>query len=314
MAETDLILAAKATLVEPVMVDGEVGPMTLNSDGRLRVASKPGYFPPISGDLSALGNTLVADVTDASNLTLHIKNIGTAAMAAGAFVFEGSVDSTDGSDGTWFTIQAVRSDSNTVETGRATLSLAANAAQNYAWELSVNAIRWFRIRCSVALTASSVAKWTIIRGTYATEPIPAIQSHPVTVSGIPTVTISGTPTVAGTSTTTPVTPQAFSVVSAASTNPNVHRAASGNLFEITASNPTATAAVLKLYNKASAPTVGTDVPLVTIPIPANSVIAMNFGAVGKRFTLGISSAITALIASTDTGSAVAGIQVSGSYV
>ena len=306
MAETDRILAAKATLVEPVMVDGDVGPMTLNPDGRLRVASKPGYFPPISGSLTALGNTLVVNVTDASNLILHVKNTGTAAMAAGAFVFEGSVDSTDGSDGTWFSIQAVRSDSNTVETGRAASSLAAGTAQAYAWELSVNAIRWFRIRCSVALTASSIATWTAIRGTYATEPIPAIQTHPV--SG------SGTFTVAGTATTTPATPTPFAVVSAASTNANSHKTAAGSLFEISASNPTATAAFLKLYNKASAPTVGTDVPLITIPIPANSVIAMEFGVLGKRFSLGIASAITALIASTDTGVAVAGIQVSGSYL
>lgn len=306
MAETDLILAAKATLVEPVMVDGEVGPMTLNSDGRLRVASKPGYFPPISGALTALGNTLVVNVTDASNLILHVKNTGSAAMAAGAFVFEGSVDSTDGSDGTWFTIQAVRSDSNTVETGRAASSLAAGAAQAYAWELSVNAIRWFRIRCSVALTASSIATWTAIRGTYATEPIPAIQTHPV--SG------SGTFTVAGTATTTPASGISVTAVSTASTNALSHKVAGGNLFEISASNPTATPAFLKVYNKASAPTVGTDVPVITIPIPANGIVNLEFGAVGKRFTLGIATAITAAIAATDTAASVAGIQLSATYL
>lgn len=308
MAETDLILAAKATSVEPVMVDDQVGPMTLNLDGRLRVASKPGWFPAVSGALTTSGNTLVVDVTDASNLILHIKNTGSAAMAAGAFVFEGSVDSTDGSDGTWFTIQAVRSDSNTVETGRATSSLAAGAGQAYAWELSVNAIRWFRIRCSTTLTASAIATWTAIRGTYATEPIPAVQTHAVTISGTPAVTSSGTVT------NTPVTPTSFTAISAATTNAASHKASAGSLYEITASNPTATAAFLKLYNKATAPTVGTDVPILTIPVPANSVVSMEFGAVGKRFSLGIASAITALIASTDTGVAVAGVQVSGSYV
>lgn len=305
MADTDLILAAKATSVEPVMVDDQVGPMTLNLDGRLRVASKPGYFPPISGALTTSGNTLVANVTDASNLILHIKNTGSAAMAAGAFVFEGSVDSTDGSDGTWFSIQSVRTDSNTIETGRAASSLAAGAAQAYAWELSVNAIRWFRVRCTATLTTNAIATWTIIRGTYATEPIPAIQPHPVTGSG--------TFTVSGTATTTPASGTSIVAVSTASTNAISQRAGATNLFEVSATNPTATAAYLKIYNKASAPTVGTDVPVLTIPIPANSFVAFEFGALGKRFTLGVATAITAAIAATDTGASVAGIQLSMTY-
>ena len=32
-----------------------------------------------------------------------------------------------------------------------------------------------RIRCTVAVTASAIATWTIQRGSYATEPIPAAQ-------------------------------------------------------------------------------------------------------------------------------------------
>lgn len=306
MAETDLILAAKTTVVEPVRVDGEVGPLTTNQDGRLRVASKPGYFAPISGALTALGNTLVADVTDASNVMLHVKNTGSAAMAAGAFVFEGSLDSTDGSDGTWFVLQAVRSDSNTVETGRATSSLAAGTGQGYAWELSVNAVRWFRVRCSTAVTASSIAMWTIIRGTYATEPIPGMQTHAVTGSG--------TFTVGGTVTANPPAGSSIGVVTTAGLNASVQKASAGNLFEISVSNPTATAAFLKLYNKASAPTVGTDIPLYTIPIPATGHIALEFGDLGKRFTAGIAMAVTGAIAATDTTNTVANIQISGTYV
>lgn len=308
MAETDLILAARATSVEPEMVDGQVGPMTLNTDGRLRVASKPGYFEPVSGSLSAAGNTLVVDVTDASNLILHIKNTGTATMAAGVFVFEGSVDSTDGSDGTWFAVQSARSDSNTIETGRSASSLAAGTAQAYAWELSVNAIRWFRIRCSVTLTASSVATWTIIRGTYATEPIPAIQSHGI----VGTVTVGGTVGISGTvpTSTTAVTGTAIALVTIASTNTGIAKSSAGNLFEVSASNPTATPAYLKLYALSTSPTVGTSVPLLTIPLPANSITALNFGAIGKRFNTGISYAVTAGMPATDTAVAVAGIQVS----
>lgn len=306
MADTDLILAAKTTVAEPVRADGEVGPLTTNQDGRLRVASKPGYFASISGGLTTSGNTLVADVTDASNVMVHIKNTGTAAMAAGAFVFEGSLDSTDGSDGSWFALQGVRSDSNTIENGRTASSLAAGAGQLYAWELSVNAVRWFRIRCTSNVTTNSVATWMIVRGTYATEPIPAVQPHPVTGSG--------TFTVAGSVTASSPTGSAISVVTTASTNASIQKNSAGNLFEITASNPTATAAFLKLYNKASSPTVGTDVPILTIPIPANGQVSLSFGNLGKRFTNGIAMAVTALIAANDTGNSVAAVQISGTYV
>lgn len=308
MAETDLILAAQTTLVEPSRVEGQVGPLTTTEDGRLRVASKPGYFPSIFGDLTTSGNTLVANVTDASNLLLHLKNTGSAAMAAGVFAFEGSIDSTDGSDGTWFSVQSVRTDGNTIETGRAASSLAAGAGQAYAWELSVNAIRWFRIRCTTTVTASSIATWTIVRGTYATEPIPAIQAHSVSVSNSPTVSVSA---VSGSVTTVPSNNSvSYTIETAASTNAATIKAGLCSLYELTAYNPTATVAFLKLYNKASAPTVGTDVPVMTIPIAANGLVALNFGAIGKRFPLGVASAVTALAPKTDTGVAVAGIQIS----
>lgn len=298
MAENDLILAARATLIEPTLSEGEVGPLSMNSDGRLRVASKPGFFPTITGDLTALNSFLVADVRDASNIMLHVRNTGTVSMAAGVFAFEGSLDSTDGVDGTWFALQAIRTNANTIETGRAASSLAAGAGQAYAWELSVNAVRWFRVICTTAVTASSIATWTIIRGTYATEPIPGVQTHGI--SGSVAVTYPAA--------------TAFSVISAATTNASSVRNAAASLFEISVSNPTATPVFVKLYNKSSAPTVGTDVPILTIPVPANGLINMDFGATGKRFSTGIAMAITGAIAATDTTSAVAGVQVSGSYI
>lgn len=304
MADTDLILAAKTTAEDPVRVDGEVGPLTTNLDGRLRVATKPGYFPPVSGALTASGNTLVVDVTDASNLILHIKNTGSAAMAAGAFVFEGSVDSTDGSDGAWFALQAIRSDSNTIENGRGTSSLAAGAGQAYAWELSVNAVRWFRVRCTTTLTNNAVATWTAIRGTYATEPVPAIQTHPVTQSGTWNVN----------ATLNPGSVNAYQMVSTASTNGALLLAGSRALYEFSVFNPTAATVYVKLYNKSTAPTVGTDIPAITIPVATNQLVAFEFGSFGKRFPSGLGIAITAGPTASDATAVAAGVQLHGMYV
>jgi hypothetical protein len=59
---------------------------------------------------------------------------------------------------------------------------------------------------------------------------------------------------------------------------------------------------VKLYNKATAPTVGTDTPLLTIPIAANSKadLASIVAAVGLYFSSGISIAITGAFADSDT--------------
>lgn len=297
MAETLLLLSGRTTLLEPALAEGQVAELSLNPDGRLRVASKQGYFPTVSGVLTTSGTSLPCDVSDASNVVLHLKNTGSAAMAAGAFIFEGSNDSTNGIDGAWFTLQAARSDSNTIETGRAASSLAAGAGQAYAWELSINAVRWFRIRCTTTLTTNAQATWSIVRGSYATEPIPAVQPHGIT--GSVSVTLP--------------TGSQIKVVTAASTNASLQKNSAGNLMEISASNPTATAAFLKIYDKASAPTVGTDVPLMTINVPANSAVSFEFGNLGKRFVLGLGLAVTAAIGATDTGVTIAGIQISGTY-
>lgn len=115
-------------------------------------------------------------------------------------------------------------------------------------------------------------------------------------------------------TATPISGTGFTVVTTASTNASNKKASAGNLFEITVSNPTATAAFLKLYNKATTPTVGTDVPILTLSIPANSAGVYAFGFLGKRFEIGISMAVTPLITVADTTNAVAGIQISGTYV
>jgi ribosomal protein L11 len=115
-------------------------------------------------------------------------------------------------------------------------------------------------------------------------------------------------------TTTPVTPTVLNLNTAATTNGTSFKASAGSLTEISVSNVTATPIFVKLYNKASAPTVGTDVPIFTISAAANTTVAYEFGFTGKRFSAGIALAATGAIGASDTTSAVAGVQISGSYI
>lgn len=128
------------------------------------------------------------------------------------------------------------------------------------------------------------------------------------------VTVSGPVTIPAGVTVTPVTGTAYSLVTLASTNAGVVKGSAGTLYEITVSNATATATWVKLYNKATAPTVGTDVPVLTIPAAAGACVALNLGALGKRFPTGIAIAVTAAAVASNTGVAVAGCQIHGTYL
>ncbi len=97
------------------------------------------------------------------------------------------------------------------------------------------------------------------------------------------------------------------VLSAASTNGTSVKASAGQVYAITAFNTNAAARYLKLYNKASAPTVGSDTPVLTFPIPGNTAGAgfvLNIDK-GIAFGTGIALAITTGIADADTGGVAA---------
>lgn len=117
------------------------------------------------------------------------------------------------------------------------------------------------------------------------------------------VPVSPRPNNTGANGTTP-----YKLISTASTNANVVKNSGGNLYSIIAIGLTSTVRYLKIYSKATAPTVGTDVPLMTIPVPANTQgagIAIPF-SMGVNFPLGIGIAITSGSADNDTSAVGAG--------
>lgn len=173
----------------PVSADGDMHPLTFNSVGRLKVSTMPGLYDAVTGTLTTAAQTLALDVTRSSNVVIHVKNTSGVNMVAGQYSFEGSLDSTNGTDGTWFAIQVVRSNANTIETVSGTLTINAGLGLGYSWEASVNAYNWVRVRCTTNATASTTPVWRMQRGSYATEPIPAAQvTATQAVSGTVTAT------------------------------------------------------------------------------------------------------------------------------
>mgnify|MGYP001237831930 CR=1 FL=1 len=97
------------------------------------------------------------------------------------------------------------------------------------------------------------------------------------------------------------------LISAATTNATSVKASAGEVGFIFAVNLNAAVRYLKLYNKASAPTVGTDVPIATLPIPASTTGAGFMLSIpdGVNFTTGIAYATTTGAADADTGAVAA---------
>jgi hypothetical protein len=133
------------------------------------------------------------------------------------------------------------------------------------------------------------------------------KSFPVNISGgtvtaVTSVTTAGTPAA-------PATP--LIINSAATTNGALVLTGTSGLQAFYATNIGATAAFVKLYNKATAPTVGTDVPAMIIPVPAAvagvpGVAQISPGFNGYRFALGLGIAITGAVADNDTTAVAAG--------
>lgn len=92
----------------------------------------------------------------------------------------------------------------------------------------------------------------------------------------------------------------YQYISLASTNATVVKATGGVVTSVVANNINAAVRYLKFYDKATAPTVGTDTPVHTIAMPAASVQNITF-AYPLGFTNGIAFAITSGVAVADTG-------------
>lgn len=94
------------------------------------------------------------------------------------------------------------------------------------------------------------------------------------------------------------------VKAAASVNNTLVQGVPGVVDGYSLSNSAAYAVFFKLYDKATAPVAGTDVPAFTVLVPAGATVNGVFTK-GVRFTVGIGFAITKLVADTDTTVVVA---------
>jgi len=283
--------------------DGDYTNLKVDEEGRLKVSAKPASYADITGDITNIqaaigtpvaGGTVEGDVSRASNVMMFC----TGTFAAVNCAFEGSLEASGATN--WFSVQAVRSNANVIETATGNLS----AQPIYAWELSVNGLKRVRVRATAR--TSGTQSWRFVLGTYATEPIPAAQaSGTQPVSGTVTATVTA-------GTVNPVVPATpFILNSAASTNAALILTGTSGLQAFYATNTGATPAFVKLYNKATAPVLASDIPAMILPVPAAiagfpGVATLPIGFSGFRFALGLGIAITGAVADNGAQGVAAG--------
>lgn len=107
----------------------------------------------------------------------------------------------------------------------------------------------------------------------------------------------------------------YNLISAASTNATSVKGSAGTLLGIQVININAAVRYLKFYNKATAPTVGSDTPVYTFTIPGATTGAGFVWPIPTAFATGIAFAVTTGSALADTGAVAAGdIVVNLAYV
>ena len=273
-------------------VDGDYVTLKMDEAGRLKVAVQPAGYPLSTGAITSATSAVPVNVARVSNVMVYVA--GT--FAGVNFTFEGSLNSTNGTDGNWFAIQAVRSNANTIETTSGVLG----AAPAYSWELSVNGLNWFRVRATA--WTSGTATIQIQPGAYATEPIPAAQ-----ISGTQPVSFTQPALVAGAALIGDVGIQVRAnatgaasihhIVSAATTNVAQIKATAGRVYGYCLSNTTASWRYVKFHNVASA-TAGAAVAM-TVGIPPNGKAECHI-PMGIGFATAISRSIVTGAADADT--------------
>jgi hypothetical protein len=96
------------------------------------------------------------------------------------------------------------------------------------------------------------------------------------------------------------TPSYQKFISAAGLNATAVKGSPAKLTILNIVNGAATLRYFKIYNKASAPTVGTDIPLITITLPNGSSSFTLPAFIGIDFSVGLSFACTLGVADDDT--------------
>ena len=244
---------------------------------------------------SAVNTDLITDIVsgylDISALqAVSMQIVASAGISAGAITFEQSVDAVN-----WKTWVVTEVTSITVNPLAAAITIAASTQRIF---LGIKEAPFVRCRISTAFVGGTVQGYASLQSVIGPRLSMNVQQNAGSLAVVP-LSSGGT---------------LHTLNAAASTNATSVKASSGSIQSASFSNMAASIKYIKFYDKATAPTVGTDVPIFVLPIPANGQATLTPGFLGMRLNNGIAYAITGAQALLDTTAVAAGdVQVWMTY-
>lgn len=285
---------ATSSASAPVVIASDQTSLTINQNdlstsGNITILNSN----PLSGTPTA-GSTVVFGGVLVGVSTVSIQTVGT---WTGLLTPQVSLDGTD-----WIAMNSTSLVN--VTTGAYSATIPSAAKQIY--QADIAGFAYFRVTATP--TAMTGTATVYLRATNATglvgidNPLPpgtnALGSMSVssgTITTVSTVTnpIKITGVASGGATT-------YLLISAATTNSTLISTGAHTLYSINAYNNGATAAYVKIYAKATAPTVGTDTPIKSIMLPAGGGSNIVLPTQGDVVALGLGLGITGGAANSDT--------------
>lgn len=271
-----------------------------------------GIITTLNNSLSAVNASAVLNVAGASGVSLQ-----TAGTFSATVILEGTVDGT-----TWYSLTGYSIQLLTTTTNITTASI------NY---FQVAGLAQVRCRCTAYTSGTVVVSIRATPGSaipYTPSVIAAAQFTKITdgttavaVKAASTAAVATDPGVVVSLSPNLPAPTLHTLESAATTNATSVKASAGRITNLVITSPLTTATVryFKLYNKASAPTVGTDTPVITLPIVTTTngvnVVTLPVSDLGLYFSTGIAYAITGAATTADTTAVAAGdVKVFMNYI
>ena len=306
------LLALSLSVVSFAQTTAELSNIVGAPAGSLHITGAAAQSTLNNNIINATAGATATDLTTVGVITYRSYQIqinGSAGIASGQIIIEGSNDGTN-----FFTLQWFDDAVTTAAVVNAATSIAASTFRTFSG--STYNYRYIRCRISTAFSGGTVQAFTTLspypyqqkvnvvgQATAANLQATATQGGTWTVQPGNTANTTawyvalGARTTNGTSTHT--------LNSAATTNGTSIKGTAGAIYGVTIMNTSAATKYVRFYNKATAPTVGTDVPIMVIAVPATSSKEIYFPG-GMVFTTGIGYSITNAASATDATAVAAG--------
>jgi hypothetical protein len=248
--------------------------------------------------LLATAGTEALDTLGYRSMSVHLQT--SAGIAGGVITFEGSNDNVN-------FITLFMWDGQGTTYGNAAITSHTLAASSVRLIFGACNVRYIRFRISTVVSGGTVQAFTVLHpATFAqhhvTTDITRILSNTITAGAGQATSGSQRVVLAGQCSN-------HRFVGANTTNSLNIKNTAGTLWSVQAANINAAVRYLKLYDKATAPTVGTDTPIVVIPLPTGAANVNVVFPEGLNFTLGLGRGLVTGILDSDATAPAASEQV-----